>query len=50
MEDSNKETYPAKVIEFIKKWVSKEKVLITNCVKTFILSIPPPSIHNPESS
>ena len=27
---------PAKVIEFIKKWVSKEKVLISHCVKQLV--------------
>ena len=27
---------PAKVIEFIKKWVAKEKVLISHCVKALI--------------
>jgi len=30
------EQHPAKVIEFIKKWVAKEKVLISHCVKALI--------------
>ena len=33
MESISSEGQPAKVIEFIKKWVAKEKVLINHCVK-----------------
>lgn len=29
------------MIDFIKKWVLKEKVLAAHCVKTLMLSIPP---------
>ena len=35
---SSSEQHPAKVIEFIKKWVAKEKVLISHCVKALIPS------------
>ena len=30
---------PGKVIDFIKKWVAKEKMLIAHCVKTVILPV-----------
>lgn len=36
MEGVPADQYPAKVIEFIKRWVAKEKVLITHCVKQII--------------
>ena len=31
--DSNAASEPVKVIEFIKRWVAKEKTLVTNCIK-----------------
>ena len=37
MEGVSSEGQPAKVIEFIKKWVAKEKVLINHCVKQLIV-------------
>jgi len=33
MQSVTSDGQPAKVIEFIKKWVAKEKVLINHCVK-----------------
>ena len=30
---------PGKVIDFIKKWVAKEKMLIAHCVKTVIIPV-----------
>mgnify|MGYP000903878592 FL=1 len=36
IESSSAEQLPAKVIEFIKKWVAKEKVLISHCVKALL--------------
>ena len=43
MENVIQDNQPVKVIEFIKKWVAKEKVLIAHCVKTLIGSGPIPS-------
>ena len=39
MQSVTSDGQPAKVIEFIKKWVAKEKVLINHCVKQLV--VPP---------
>ena len=37
MEQVAADGQPGKVIDFIKKWVSKEKMLIAHCVRTVII-------------
>ena len=37
MEQGAADGQPGKVIDFIKKWVAKEKMLIAHCVKTVII-------------
>ena len=37
MEQAAADGQPGKVIDFIKKWVAKEKMLIAHCVRTVII-------------